>query len=768
VTPYPSLEVSERIERILAAPLLRELDRVTAELLAGEMELLELVDGEVLLERRAASDALFLLLDGELRATEPTAAGEEFTVRVISAGEVLDEMLLVAGSERLLTVRAAGPAMVARFAGATVDRLVATRPDLRAADERLHRRQLLCRLHPVFGTFDRRLLDDLEATAEWVHLGRGRLLFEQDTPGRGIFFVISGRVKVLTYRRDGSVRVLGEAGRGESTGEAAFFGGGRHPERVQAVRDSVLAGFTEKEFDELTARRPEVLRRVARNLVARQHRGLGGAGTVGRVTNIAIVPVGRPGLARDFTTRLVAALSVFGPVLRLDAEITDAQFSEEGVAESWGGMPSEARLLAWLEAQEAAHRFVVYEADTRPTAWTRRCMRQADRALLVALASDDPRETDLERALQAVETRLSDAHETLVLLHDDGDCLPTGTRRWLDARPYVEEHAHVRLDRDTDFERLARGLAGVAIGVVLGGGGARALAHVGILRALQEAGIPIDMVGGTSMGASIAAQHAMGWDPRRIREVNHEVWVEIAPHRRLTLPIFSVIGNRESERCGRMMYGETEIEDLWIPYFCVSSNLATAERVVHRRGSLLWAATASASIPGAAMPVINDQGELLVDGALLDNVPTDVMRDLGCGTVFAAEVSVEEDSAFTVDRIPSPWEAIRGRLSRRIARVRFPSLLEVAMRASMLHSTFRQRAALQLADFAFRPPIDGFGLMDFRSLDALVETGYTDAREALIGWESDGRIPKLRESLGLARRGAGTSPAAGPPAAAAD
>jgi predicted acylesterase/phospholipase RssA/CRP-like cAMP-binding protein len=752
-----STRAPDLLEVIRCSPLLGGLAGEVVTALCAAVEEVALRDGDSLFGSAAGGDALYLILEGEVRATEATAGGEQETIRIMGRGDLVDEMQLVAGSARLMEIEAAGDARLARIAGPVVNGLVAAHPDLRAALERLHRRQLLCRLHPVFGTFDRQLLDDVEATADWEHLGRGELLFEQETAREGLFFVISGRVKILRYARDGSVQVLGEAGRGESTGEIVFFGGGRHRERVQAVRDSVLVGFTDQEFDELALRRPKIMRRVARNLVERLHRGLRVAGSV---TNVAVVPCAPRPVVREFTDRLVAALSAIGPVLRLEADTVDARLVEPGIAQTWGASPETARLLAWLEAQEAAYRFLVYEAEEQPSAWTRRCVRQADRVLLVAQAAANPRPTDLERAIHGLEGRVTDAHEVLVLLHPDGSCLPTGTLRWLQARPYAEEHFHLRWDTEADFARLARTLAGLAVGVVLGGGAARALAHVGLLMALQEAGIPIDMIGGTSMGASIAAQHAMGWSPREIRDVNHRVWVEIRPHRRLTLPLFSVIGNRESERCGRMMYGETQLEDLWIPFYCVSSNLSTAERVVHRRGSLLWAATASASIPGAAMPVLSN-GQLLVDGALLDNVPTDVMRELGCGTVMACEVSVEEDETFTCERIPSPWEALHGRLSPRKARVRFPSLLEVAMRASMLHSIYRQKTSLLDADFVFRPPIDEFGLMDFSRLNETVAVGYQHAREKLREWEASGRLVALRESLALpGASGAPTPPAA--------
>jgi predicted acylesterase/phospholipase RssA/CRP-like cAMP-binding protein len=705
-----------------------ELTGDAAAALHAEMERIPLRAGDPLFAGPHAGAALYLVLEGRLHATEPAPDGAEALVRVLEAGEALDELQLLAGSAGPVVVRAARDSVVGRVPGAQVDRLAAAHPALAGALRRLHVRQLLCRLHTVFGTFDRGLLDDVEATADWVHLPRGRLLFEQHTRADdGLYCVVSGRVQTIRVERDGATRVVCESGRGEVAGELAFFGVPTRGERVQAVRDSVLVGFTSDEFDRLAARQPQLLRRVTRGLVERLHRGARVG--PGRVVNVAVLPAGDGAPVREFCNRLVAALGAHGPTLRLDAAGVESRMAEPGISQAWEGSAENPRLLAWLEAQEAAHRFVVYEAEPGPTPWTRRCMRQADRVLLVARAGDDPRPGEAERALLGLEGRITDAHEVLVLLHPDGTALPSGTRRWLEGRR-VDEHHHLRWGEAGDFARLARVLAGTAVGLVLGGGGARGLAHIGVLRALVEAGVAIDMVGGTSMGGAIAAQHAMGWSPDRIREVNHRVWVQIRPHTRYTVPILSVIGQSGSDECGQMLYGDTEIEDLWIPFFCVSSNLTTAEKVVHRAGSLRLASTASGSLPGAAIPVLVD-GCLLVDGALLDNLPTDVMREMGAGTVLASEVSVEEDATFTCERVPSPWEVLRGRFGPRRERVRFPSLMEVAMRASMLHSVYREKAALEAADLCFRPPIDPFRLMDFPRMDEIVEAGYRHAAEVL-------------------------------------
>jgi predicted acylesterase/phospholipase RssA/CRP-like cAMP-binding protein len=695
-----------------------------------------LESGDVLLTSRDAPAALFFVLEGRLLVEETLPDGSRATIRVLGPGEALDQLQVLAGSRGPVSVHAQGPARLAEVDDAARDALAARHPSLRVLLERLHRDQLFCRLHELFGALDGPFLDELEETADWEHLRRGELLIEQEDIPDALFLVISGRLRTVRVARDGSVRVVSEAGRGETVGELSYFGCDPRGERVEAVRDSVLVGFTDDEFQRLVARRPKTLRRVTRTCIDRLSSPRPEA--AGRITNVAVLGA-TPGAPVDaFCARLAAALAPHGTVLRLNAAAVEEHMAEAGIAGAWDGSPEAARLLAWLEAREVDHRFVLYQAEPGATPWTRRCMRQADRVLLVAHADDDPAPGPVERALDALENRATDAHEVLVLVHRDASRPPRGTRRWLEART-VHEHLHLRWDGDADFARLARALAGRAVGVVLGGGGARGFAHIGVLRALEEAGVPVDAIGGTSMGAGIAAQYAMGMDADHLEDVNRRIYLEWRPQKQLTLPLVALVDNRLASTCGERVYGDTEIEDLWIPYFCVTSNLTTAEMVVHRSGLLRTYVLASASIPVFAPPVLHGN-QLLVDGALLNNLPADVMRDAGYGVVIASEVSLEEDASFVAERVPTGWEVLRGRFRTPAARVRFPGILEMAMRASLLHSTSREKSALDAADFCFHPPVEPFGLMEFPKLREIAEAGYRYASAALAGWaERPGR-----------------------------
>jgi predicted acylesterase/phospholipase RssA/CRP-like cAMP-binding protein len=714
------------------APMFAELPADAAAALSAAMRTVRLGPGATLFSSADAQPSFYVVVSGGLQVVERLPSGAETVVRVLETGEALDELQALAGNRGSIHVRAVGETVLAHVPDADRDTLADRFDVLRAALARVHRQQLFCRLHAVFGTLDAVLLAELEEMADWAHLRRGELLWEQQTAGGGIFLVISGRLRTVRIEKDGASVVLGESGRGEIAGEMAFFGCEPRGERVEAVRDSVLVGFTREEFDKLVSRRPQIIRQVARLVIDRTG-GSRGA-THGRVINIALVPVS-PGVPMDaFAARLAAALAAHGRTLHLTPAVVDARMAESGISQAWDDHDETERLLAWLEARETDHRFVLYQADPGATPWTRRSLRQADRVLLLANAGDDPAPGAVERALLDLEDRATDAYESLVLIHPDGSAVPSGTSRWLEPRR-VREHHHLRWDGDADFARLARVLAGRAIGLVLGGGGARGFAHIGVLRALKEAGIPVDYVGGTSMGAAIAAQHAIGMPPEALLEINRRIYLEWKPQTRLTLPVMSLVGTRRAVWCGVQVYGETQIEDLWTPYFAVTSSLTTAEMMVHRRGLLRKFVLASTSIPVFAPPVLEGI-HLLVDGALLNNLPTDVMRQSGCGTVIASEVSLEEDACFTCERVPSPWEVVRGKLFGRAAS-RFPSILEVAMRSSMLHSSWREKGAIEDADLCLRAPIEQFGLMDFARMGDIAEVGYAFAREQVAGWSAE-------------------------------
>jgi predicted acylesterase/phospholipase RssA len=419
-----------------------------------------------------------------------------------------------------------------------------------------------------------------------------------------------------------------------------------------------------------------------------------------------------------------------GPTLRVSSRSVGRTLGEEH-AQARISEPNHIRLMHWLDEQEARHQYVVYEADAAATAWTGRCIRAADRVVVVGRADADPAPGEIERAISACAAGTT--KQSLVLLHAPHREKASGTARWLASRP-TSQHFHVRHGRQGDVERLARILTGRAVGLVLGGGGARGFAHVGVIKALAEAGIPIDVVGGTSMGAMIAAQHAAEWAPETMLARTIEGAKKAFDP---TFPLVSLIAGRKAGTMLRRFVGDTQIEDLWLPFFCVSTNLTRGHVNVHRRGSLLKGLLASNAAPGIYPPVVED-GDLLVDGALLNNLPVDVMQTFaGGGTIIAVDVCPPVDLDQNVDYGMglSGWRAFWNRINPISRAAPFPSIASILMRSTMLGSVSHHNAVVtSLADLHLRPPVDRFPFHAYAAGRDVARVGYQFARERLAEW----------------------------------
>ncbi|MFL6192654.1 MAG: cyclic nucleotide-binding and patatin-like phospholipase domain-containing protein, partial [Thermoanaerobaculia bacterium] len=378
----------------------------------------------------------------------------------------------------------------------------------------------------LFGGLPEAAHDEIAGELEWWLVPGGTRVYQQGGEAGGLDLVASGRLVVVRELGGGQESVIGQKGRGDSLGEMSVLTGNPRSATVRALRDTVLARLSRERTEALLRRYPDILfaltRLLASWLLAEPHAPARGC------VAVAVAAAGPRVPLADFLDRLAASLAAFVPTLRVRAGDLDARFGE-GAAGSPDGSPEHGRMTSWMNEQESRHKVVLYETDTASSVWTRRCLRQADRILIVAEPADPGSEPTLG-ALAAELVRLEEEQgrqlEQLVLLHPNGGQRPRGTAAWLALRPFRRHH-HLRLDRPADFGRLARFISGDAVGLVLGGGGARSFAHIGVIRALEEAGIPIDRIGGTSMGGIIAAQYARGHTWQELLDVNRRGWVEM-------------------------------------------------------------------------------------------------------------------------------------------------------------------------------------------------------------------------------------------------
>ena len=412
---------------------------------------------------------------------------------------------------------------------------------------------------------------------------------------------------------------------------------------------------------------------------------------------------------------------------------------------------AEAAGLAWLRDQEDRHDLVLYapapgpETPSRdsgdPGFWDRLCVREADVVLLVGRAGASPRLGPTEQRLLAGSTARK-ARRELVLLHDDQRPGTWQTGQWLSQRQLGRAH-HVVPDDPAHLGRLARFLLDVPVGLVLSGGGVRGFGHAGVLRALHEHGVPVDVICGTSAGALVGGQFAMGWTPRQIERRNVRLFG--VPRRRLmdyTIPTTSIVGAVQLNKVLNVIFGDRRIEDLWIPYLCTITDLTAAELVVRDAGSLRDAVRASSSLPVLLPPVVGSDGHLLADGGVLNNLP---VLPLVNRTALGALILVNVTAPFYTADEPYDYSdslplgrVLRSRLNPLAAPLVAPGIGQVLLRVMEIGSKSLESGQIARADVYIRPHFDSASYTDTTQLPAVIRAGYEAAREALAGWDSSG------------------------------
>jgi NTE family protein len=531
-------------------------------------------------------------------------------------------------------------------------------------------------LAPSLQGLDRSALALIAETASIRSHDSGEMLIRKGDPAHTLYLVLTGRFRVVN---EGAT--IATIGPGEPIGELAFFAGGCRTADVVAMRDSTVLELDRQGYDALIAAYPAlaatILATVSARLAAVTARAAALPPQAGRV--VTLVGAGADPLPQALIDGLQAGAARHGGLYLHDGSSAPVDAGPGALAE-W---------MRALEASGGRHLLVVRNADAH-TVWAAFAVGSAD-SLIVA----GPLGRPVAPRSGGIEARIRDATHRpvlqLVLWRDRADHPIRGTPAWLAGRD-VALHHHLALDRPADFDRLVRFCCDQARGLVLAGGGAFGTAHLGAYKALQEAGIAIDFIGGTSVGAAMAAALASGLDIDEIMHRCDDIFVANKAMGRLTAPLYSVLNHRVFDDQLERHFGADPVEDMQLNYFAVASSLSRNAPHVIRSGPLWRAVRASGSIPALLPPVLTDDGEVLIDGGLFDNLPLQVMRQLKSGPNIAMDFPVGKDWRIDADyaALPRPFRAAAGLILGRIARPararRFPRIASVLSRAMTMNS----------------------------------------------------------------------------------
>lgn len=755
--------------------------------------------GTVLARAGQSGAGLFYVIEGSLAMHVDD--DEDSYLFSVEQGGVAGYLSSLLGVPSYVNVVARQDCYIGVLPVQVLERLVERRPDVLLTLSK----RLLSLLPP--------LIVHMDAALDWVHVSAGEVLFREGDEGDSLYIVINGRLRAQRERGDGPPTLLSEYSQGHSVGELEVITKGARTMSLHSIRDSELARMPTTLFNAIALWHPPVTVQISRIIARRMHQemedrekaqrmslpphitaSIGRAPSTHNLKTVAVLPASQGVPVTDFARQLQAACAA-----AMSAPV--ALLSQRDVIRALGrhsfSRMGKLKLAGWLADQEQLHGLVLFLVDATPSSsWASTAVRHADCILLVGLG-DEPYAGEMERLLLRCQTT---ARKELVLLHSERSVTPGTTREWLKPRPWVDAHHHVELGsvpqtrassesltaggprpvealrtltrqlrtrirrsehtpplvarpaQLSDFARLARRLCGASIGLVLGGGGARGCAHIGVLRALEELGIPIDMVGGTSIGSFVGGLYARDGAAvsshgraKRFAGRMASLWRFVTD---VTYPLVSYTTGHEFNRGIFKCFNDTHIEDMWLPYFCNTTNITWSRMEVHTSGYAWRYIRASMTLAGLVPPMI-DQGNMLVDGGYTDNLPVSIMLAQGARTVLAVDVSSTDDTSpqHYGDTL-SGWWVLLNRLNPWSSMRKIPNIPDIQSRLTYTTSVkMLEDAKADPACLYLRMPVEQYGTLEFGKYMEILTVGYDVAIEALRQWQDSARLPSFAHAL---------------------
>ncbi|XP_048473832.1 patatin-like phospholipase domain-containing protein 6 isoform X2 [Rhincodon typus] len=772
--------------------------------------------GSVLARQGDQDVSLHFVLSGYLHVYQRMIDKEDdVCLFVTHPGEMVGQLAVLTGEPLIFTVKANRDCVFLKISKSDFYEIMREQPNvvLSAAHN------VAVRMSPF--------VRQMDFAIDWMAVEAGRALYRQADRSDCTYIVLNGRLRSVIRKANGKKELVGEYGRGDLIGVVEALTHQPRATTMHAVRDSELAKLPEGTLNNIKRRYPQVVTRLIHLLgqkilgnLQQVHGTFPGSGigfstaSSADVTNptsnlstVAVLPVCDEVPIAAFTMELTHALNAIGPTLLLTSDIIRQRLGASALDSI-----HEYRLSGWLAQQEDIHRIVLYQTDYSMTPWTQRCIRQADCILIVGLGDQEPSLGELEQMLENTAVR---ALKQLILLHKEDGPSPSRTVEWLNMRSWCSGHFHIKCprrifsrrslqklremyeklfektaDRHSDFSRLARILTGNTIALVLGGGGARGCSHVGVMKAMEEIGIPVDIVGGTSIGSFIGALYAEERSAVRTKQRARE-WANAMNSvfktvLDLTYPITSMLSGSAFNTSIADVFEDKQIEDLWIPYFNVTTDITASAMRVHKDAGSIWRyVRASASyvpylpplcdpkdghllvdgcyvnnVPGSLwryvrasmslsgyLPPLCDpkDGHLLMDGGYINNLPADIARNMGAKTVIAIDVGSRDEAELSNygDSL-SGWWLLWKRLNPWAEKVKVPDMAEIQSRLAYV-SCVRQLELVKSSAYCeyIRPPIDRFKTMDFGKFDEIYNVGYQYGKVVFSSWNRGDIIDKM-------------------------
>ena len=553
---------------------------------------------------------------------------------------------------------------------------------------------------PFLRNAPKSVIKDVAEHATWFSLPGGWPLYLENEPSNMMWFVRTGSLSVYGKTPDGRTDLVGHIRAGEPVGEMSLIAGEPHSASVFASRDTELFGLDAKVFNRLVRRHQDLMLSLSRTILFRTRQKRRRNPSQPKIFSL---------LSASLSIEIMTRADIIADEIRKQGR-TCIVVGEEG-ADAGAG---------FFDEIESKYDIIILASQLGEGLWPQICLRQADRIMVFGRTDARPSTPLLpDDPSPARDFKLID----MVLVSAVGKAPISKAIAWLEAAG-ASRVLNWREGNQSDISFLARTITGNSVGLVLSGGGARAMAHIGVVRALREAGIRFDFIGGTSMGGVVGACVGIGWNDDKIEKVIYDSFVASNPLNDYVLPVISLVSGKKVDERLKGHFGEINIEEMERPFFCVSSNLQTVSTKIHRTGNLANALRASIALPGILPPVVMGN-DVLVDGAVLNNFPINIMSQNHKGKNYGSDVSQERNidaSEFVNPPNFFSWVVKNGFHAP-------PPIAELLMRsATMTINPNKGRAGF---DIVVNPEVEDIKLRDWKAFDKAIEKGYNAAVKKL-------------------------------------
>lgn len=563
-------------------------------------------------------------------------------------------------------------------------------------------------LENLFGKLDSDKLTSIKEKLSYISLRRGETLFHQNDEADGIYILLSGKLEVIAAQRDGSVHRVGFVNRAETVGEMALLSDDLRSATVVAFRNSTLAKMSNDTFIELCYSNAEFALRVSRFIVSRLKQSIHTKRAKIKISNISFHDSGLTPITSEVIDQILDRFRKMTSVVILDKALSDQVLDLKDSGKQPG--PDELlKLDHYINELEQQEKKLCFDLRNMDNYLVNHIIDFSDLAIeffdFSAVKTKNWKPDSFIQSIENIQSKIN-----YVFCHENKNGLfPEGTNLVLE-KLKNGPHTHIKQGDEKGINRIVRYITGKSVGLVLGGGGAKGIAHLGILKALEEFHIPVDYIAGTSMGAIYASLYAKHQDFKAVFSLSTDTFLTspTGPADLNIFPRYSIYKDKKINKKLHELYGEMHLEDLWLPFYCISSNLTKPEMVIHESGKLSSVIRTSMAVPGLFKPIMINKN-VHVDGGVFNNIPIDVMLQKNIGHIIASRVDKEDVSQ--VEKLPN--------------------FLNTLIKSTIANSDHHSNKLIPFVDLYFQPEVSKFGLLNWKAHDQIFDEGYKHALETL-------------------------------------